>query len=70
MKNKIIYWRACCVSMILLTCVTYTPLVIPYGVYRPMLFGIPYTLWLGILITFGMVLLTFLAARTHPQQEE
>jgi len=45
---------------------TFTPLVIPYGIYKPLLLGLPYSLWISILISIGLVVLTFIATRVHP----
>lgn len=54
---------------VLLTIVTFTPLVIPQGVYRPELFGMPYTLWLSIVVTIGYVILTFIGTKVHPGKD-
>jgi hypothetical protein len=64
-KNNV-YWRICYVAAILLSVLSFTSLVIPQGVYKPLLWGIPYTLWTGILVTVGLVLLTYIATRVHP----
>jgi hypothetical protein len=60
------YWRLCYGSAFVLSVLTFTPLVIPAGVYTPIVLGLPYTLWMGILITVALVLLTFLAGRVYP----
>ncbi len=60
------YWKWCCLAAILLSIVAFTPLVIPAGVYKPMLFGIPYTLWTGFLVTVALVTITFIGTRVHP----
>ncbi len=65
-KKNILYWRICCVVAILLSVLSFTSLVIPKGIYKPMLFGIPYTLWTGFLVTVGLVLLTYIATTVHP----
>ena len=44
----------------------YTPLMIPKGIYKPMLFGIPYSLWLSFLVTVILVVLTYIGSRVHP----
>jgi len=66
-SNK--YWITCCSAAIILVIITFTPLVIPYGIYRPTLWGLPYSLWTGILISAGLVMLTFIAGRVHPGRE-
>lgn len=60
------YWKICIFLAILLTIITFTPLVIPMGVYKPMLLGIPYTLWTSILITILFVVLTYVGSNVHP----
>ena len=46
--------------------VSFTPLVIPEHTYHPKLFGLPYSLWMGILVTVVLVVLTWVATRIHP----
>ena len=55
---------------IALTVAVFTPLLIPKGVYTPMLFGLPYTLWLGVLVTIIFIILTWQAARAYTKLEE
>lgn len=64
-----LYWRLCIAAMLLLTVLTFTPLVIPYGEYRPVVAGMPLTLWTSILIAFAMVLVTYIGTRVHPGHE-
>jgi hypothetical protein len=63
-------WRICVLLVILLMILTFTPLVIPQGVYRPRLFGLPYSLWLSGIITILLVVLTYLGSRVHPGSDE
>lgn len=65
-QPKTFYWKLCVVAVIFLTAITFTPLVIPAGDYQPELFGMPYTLWVTILITILLVLLTFIGTLVHP----
>ncbi|UCG27843.1 MAG: hypothetical protein JSV24_00360 [Bacteroidales bacterium] len=69
-KPNSVYWKICCLAAILLSVITFTPLVIPAGKYVPQLFGMPYSLWIGILITVGFVILTFLGTIVHPGKKE
>lgn len=62
------YWIICSAALILVI-ITFTPLVIPYGIYKPVLLGLPYSLWAGILISIGLVVLTFVATRVHHEEE-
>ena len=58
-------WRMLVAVMILLFLIEYSPLVISSGQYKPMLLGIPFSLWLGVIGTVLGVFLTYLAAKTH-----
>lgn len=55
---------------VLLTVISFTPIIIPQGQYKPELFGIPYTFWTGFLITLFLVILTFIGMRLHPGAKE
>lgn len=65
-KKKEIYWKICIVIVIALVVLGYTPLMIPAGKYKPMLLGIPYSLWMGFLVTVTLVVLTFIGSKVHP----
>jgi len=60
------YWKWLISGSLLLCIITFTPLVTPYGIYKPMLFGVPYTLWMGVIITVLLVWFTYLATKVHP----
>ncbi len=63
-------WRLCCAGAILLSVITFTPLVIRPGQIEPRLFGLPHTLWAGMLVAFGLVLLTLVGSLVHPARHE
>ena len=63
-------WRACCGAMVVLSIVSFTPLIIPAGQYAPMLAGLPLTLWTGMLVSAVMVLLTLAGALVHPTDDD
>lgn len=65
-QKRRLYWRLCFGAVIVLSVLTFSPLVIPSGTYRPMLGGMPYTLWTGILLTVFLVGLTYGATRYYP----
>jgi len=69
MKKKTI-WRICTLVVPILIILAYTPLMIPKGVYKPMLLGFPYTLWTSFIITVVLVALTYIGARVHPGNDE
>lgn len=64
------YWRILRTLAIILCLLTFTPLVIPRGVYKPELFGVPYSLWTSFLITVTLVVLTYLGTKVHRTDEE
>ncbi len=64
------YWRILRILAIGLCLLTFTPLVIPKGVYMPELFGVPYSLWTSFLITVALVFLTYLGTKVHRTEEE
>ncbi len=68
--SRSLYWKLCVTTALILVIITFTPLVTPHDIYEPKLFGLPYTLWVGILITIGLVVLTFVAARIHQPNKE
>lgn len=69
MKQKL-YWRITSALAILLILLTFTPLVIEPGKIEPKLFSMPYTLWVSILITICLVVLTYIGGRVHLNDED
>jgi len=63
-------WKIIIALVILLSVLSFTPLVIPSGKNAPFLLGLPYTLWMGMLVAFIIVFLTFLGTRFHPGDDE
>jgi hypothetical protein len=70
MKRTEMYWKICVVLVVILVVLGYTPLMIPRDVYKPMLLGIPYSLWTSILATVALVVLTFIGAKVHPGSDK
>jgi hypothetical protein len=60
-------WYACTAGVVLLCALCFSPLVIPAGESQPALMGLPRSLWLGLLLYIGVVLLTVIATRVHPE---
>ncbi|MEM6628083.1 MAG: hypothetical protein AAF694_00345 [Bacteroidota bacterium] len=69
-QKKPFLWRLCCAGAILTSILSFSPLVLPPGVFTPKLGPVPYSLWMGILLTIFLVLLTYLGARVHPGHKE
>lgn len=70
MKRDPRYWRICVILVVLIILLAYTPLMLPAGIYEPMLMGLPYTLWTSILITISLVVLTYIGSKVHPGSDE
>ena len=70
-KNKErLYWRITSAAAVILIVVTFTPLVMAPGKINPKLLSMPYTLWVSILITILLVVLTFIGGRIHLKDDE
>ena len=65
-QRKSTLWRISIVVVILLTALGLSPAVIPPGVFEPGFLGMPYTLWMGILVCISLVLMTFIGSKVHP----
>lgn len=62
-------WRVCCALALFLAALAMSPLVIPEGRAEPMLSGMPLTLWAGMGVALGLVLLTAVGQRVHPDRD-
>lgn len=71
MRNPIL-WLICCAVFFLLSVTSFTPLVIPNGVDTPYMLGMPRTLWGGISISIGLLIVILIAswASGRPQKSE
>jgi hypothetical protein len=69
-KKQKLYWRITAVIAVILILITFTPLVIAPGKIEPKLFSMPYTLWVSILITILLVLLTYIGGRVHLKDKD
>ena len=63
-------WRTCCLLAVILAALTFTPIVLVPNEIEPILMGMPRTLWLGMLISFGFFLLTLWGAFILTRQNE
>ena len=63
-KNNII-WLVVKTMIIIVTILVFTPLVISNGEYNPELFGLPYTLWTGMLVYIILVTLNIIGVTVH-----
>ena len=70
MKKSKKIWTLCGILVIVLMVLGYTPLMIPDGVRKPMIMGIPYSLWTSFLVTVILVALTYIGSKVHPGSDE
>lgn len=70
MKNKKQVWQICIVAVVFIIILTFSPLVTGKGKINPFILGLPYTLWMGILLTVVLVVITFIAGNALPNEEE
>ncbi len=68
-KKRKIYWRVTVVAAVVLVVLTFTPLVLT-GRIEPKLFSMPFTLWVSILITIVLVVLTYIGGRIHLKDKD
>ena len=64
------HWRLTVAAAVVVSIVSFTPLVLSWGEPGPFFLGMPHTLWAGMLVAFVLVLLTYLGARLHPEIDE
>ena len=69
-KEKKTYWYICILCVAVIMVIGYTPLVIPKGIAKPAIWGIPYSLWFSFLLTVALVILTFIGAGVHPGNDD
>ena len=65
MNNKLI-WQCTVGIVLLLIILTFTPVVTPQGVYEPKLAGLPFTFWMGFVVTTVIVVAAYVGSKYHP----
>jgi hypothetical protein len=66
-KNKSLL-RVLDVLAILLCIATFSPLVIPQNEVSPFLLGVPYTMWMGFLVSILFVVLAYLVSIINKEE--
>lgn len=66
-KNKLLLKILDGLAM-LLCIVTFSPLVIPPNEAKPYLLGIPYTMWMGFLVSVLFVILAYLVSTINNKE--
>lgn len=69
-KKQKLYWRITASVAVILILITFTPIVIAPGKINPKLFSMPYTLWVSILISIILIILTYIGGRVHLKDKE
>ena len=64
--NKKTLWLFCCISAVVIVILGFTPLAIPENIYLPKFLGMPYALWVSMLLSVLLVVLTVLGTLVHP----
>lgn len=59
-------WLLCCISAAITVILGFTSLAIPENTFEPQLFGLPYALWVSMLLSVLLVVLTVLGTLVHP----
>lgn len=65
--TRIVFWRACCGAGVVLAILTFTPIVLDGACKR--IFGVPYTLLMGIFIALGFIVLTIIGSQFYPKHQ-
>ena len=59
-------WILTLIIALILSVLTFTPVIIPKYRFMPELLGMPYTLWTGVLLMIAFILNTLAAIFVHP----
>jgi len=63
-------WLACRIVAVLTLLVALSPLTMPAGISNPSLMGTPYTLWVSLLLTILLLVLTWLGSQLQAKRED
>lgn len=69
-SNKKILWLLCCISAAAIVIIGFTSLTIPENILHPKFLGMPYTLWVSMLLSILLVVLTILGTLVHPGKDK
>ncbi len=58
-------WQLCCFLVFVIVVLGFT-IAIPQNTFQPQIWGFPFTLWMGILLSILLVVLTVLGTLVHP----
>jgi multidrug efflux pump subunit AcrB len=69
-RQRKMYGKICIAAALAISVLAFSPLVLAKGRINPKYFGMPYVLWMSMLISALLVVLTWLAGRFHLTGEE
>lgn len=69
-KISRLIWRLSVAAVFILIVLTLSPLVTAAGKTEPFFMGMPFTLWLSILLTILLVVLTYVGGIVMPNDKE
>lgn len=65
MKKNNIIWLTVKSMIIIISILVFTPVITSNGEYNPELFGMPYTLWTGMIVYILLVSLNVIGVSVH-----
>lgn len=65
MKKHKMIWLTVKSMIIIISILVFTPIITSYGEYNPELFGMPYTLWTGMLVYILLISLNIIGVSVH-----
>lgn len=69
-KTQKIIWKLCYISAMVIVVLSFTPVLLEPEKVEPFVVGIPYHLWMSILFSIILVVLTVLGTFVHPGKRE
>lgn len=67
--NRPMLWTLCRLSVLIIVILIFTPLVVPAHTSDPFFLGMPYSLWMGLLVSFLLLALTVIGSWVHPGRD-
>ena len=67
--NRSQLWTLCRIAVFVMVILIFTPLVVPANKSLPLVLGMPYTLWMGLVVSFVLLALTIFGSWVHPGRD-
>lgn len=68
--NKVLAWRTIKITWVLLSILSFTPIVLSPSNYTPFVIGMPYSLGMGIIISGIFLILAVIGSVVAPKTED